>query len=189
MNRTWIGLVSLLAVSFSMAQADDISLGPPTWDVNVVASPAVVEYRVVGATEARTNGDAGGVAGLHGMCQSEFGSEARACTSVEVVRSPEISGLPANTLGWVLPVVASQGVIFDPIEQRFMSWMTDVTGVVNPNTPATGSAQDAIATMGLSCNGWNNDTIDRAGVAFKLGALFWAQCENELPVLCCAPRD
>jgi hypothetical protein len=186
MNRLWIGLVVLGAIPFAMAQTDGSAAGPPAWDVNVVKSPAVIEYRVVGETEAETTGNSGGIASLHGLCQEEYGSEARACTSVEVIRSPEIANL-SLTVAWVQPVIVSQGVIFDPTRQRFSSWMTDATGVVSPSSLDDDWPHFAAATVSLSCNGWTSEDL-RDGLVLRQGKVSWAQCVNEHPVLCCAPR-
>ncbi len=103
-------------------------------------------------------------------CQSDFGSTARMCDSVEVLRTTNVpSGLTGDA--WVRPHFSPFG-----------------------SGSSTGRALDASGRadtpLDLSCDGWLGPTRDPGASGFKIdatGSFDTAPCGDTLAVACCVP--
>ena len=96
-------------------------------------------------------------------CQSEYGSDARMCNSVEVMRSTSLpGGTPVD--GWVRPVLRGDGAS-----------VYDASGVT-------------AGTEGLSCNGWTTGNPVFRGLSVdKKGWFRQITCDQILGAACCVP--
>lgn len=117
-------------------------------------------YRFVGFSTATTNGAVGFV-GLHALCQADFGSQARACTSEEYIRSPHAEA-PA-TGAWLLPSVAG-----------------------GSNT--TGGIDFSGQTV-ANCRGWTEVSGNLGLSVREQGGIDVSGCSSSLAVTCCAPEQ
>lgn len=144
------------------------------------------KYGLIGLTQSRTTGGAGGVGRLHDMCQQEFGSEARACTTPEAVKSPNLLSVTDQFRAWVQPVIASLstgcGAVGGAVQCVYVK--TDVMGptVVLEQQPLAGLVPTRLT---LSCVEWLSDSNDHSGTAVEDGLLRVLSCSANIPVLCC----
>ena len=178
------GQVFLGAIFASSAATLAAPPVPPSLDTN-----AVTEYRVVGESTATVDGGSG-QDGMSAACQSDYGPQSRMCTTLEVIRSPEITGLPAGSTGaWVQPIITSQGVVYDPTPiAAFTAWVHDAGGITTRVRDAFPS--NAIDRATISCSGWflGNDSFNGAAYDRSEGRLTIRSCGQPQPVLCCAPH-
>ncbi len=113
------------------------------------------------------------VFGYTRACQSDFGADARMCTSVEVMETTDIPTIPLGVTAWVRPVYvpADSGDVRDASDVSTMS--TD---------PVTGA--------GMSCNGWVAGVANFGGLTVDSNAAFDVSLCNSLKrVACCVPVD
>jgi hypothetical protein len=101
-------------------------------------------------------------------CQSDFGSTARMCDSLEVIRTTNVpSGL--GGVAWVRPHFVSI------TESSGYRYALDVSGMTDGGTR-------------LTCNGWAYSTGSVGLVVGGLGGFFSNQaCQDLNPVACCVP--
>ncbi len=113
------------------------------------------------------------VFGYTQACQSEFGSDARMCTSVEVMETISIPSITFGATAWVRPVF----VPADSGEAR------DASDVSSTSTdPTTGG--------GMSCNGWVAGVASFGGLTVDPnGAFEVSTCNSMKRVACCVPVD
>jgi hypothetical protein len=154
-------------------------------DVNVGVGPT---NDVLGFSTQTTNGFAGGIAGLHNICQTDFSNPAaRVCTTDVVVRSPSIATLSPGA-GWVQPVIVSSGLETTSLDPpNYLTWLVDVTGLT---VRYLGNDLDlGLHATTLNCDQWKSDLFTRSGTVFNssTGSLDNAGCQVEIHVLCCGP--
>ena len=119
-------------------------------------------YRFVGFSSGATNGGAG-YAGMYALCQADFGSNARTCTTQEYILSPN-AGAPER-FAWISGVIVAVTDQGRPI---------DVSGV---------------RANFLACEGWTN-SVNLTGMGVNAqGGLLILQCQSSYPVTCCAPPE
>lgn len=97
MKKITVLTVLLVCVVFAMpSNAKDV----PKCQCNCV-------YRFVGFSDDATTGDAGGIQGMHALCQATFGNTARMCTTSEWMLSPDGDALPhiSGIKAWIQPIV------------------------------------------------------------------------------------
>ena len=155
-------------------------------DVNVVDGTST---NVLGFSTQVTEGRAGGVAGLHRICQTDFSNpDARVCTSGEVMRSPRITSLSPGA-GWVQPELVTTGVVTTPQfgDAAVTAWRTDISGVTHSRT--FNNTTTALNSSTLNCSSWNDDTDTTIrGLIYTTSEGFKAdQCYHDNKVICCGP--
>jgi len=121
---TILGIIACLGLLFAPAAVLGGPSGPPNGlDVNVVNEPGVTVlnnntnpvpvtvqtmYRFAGFSTTETNGDTGGIGGMHLICQTDLGdTSARMCTTKEFMLSPNIPAAGAGVSAWVQPTIVS----------------------------------------------------------------------------------
>lgn len=171
----------------------------PPQDVNVVNSPdvtvinsnsapvpvtlvdpssGIVEYRLVGISTAKVQGNIG-INGLHDICQQEFGPLARACITEEAVSSPQLSTIfpELGQNAWMMP-----RIVGGYLDSTNNSRVVDVTGIsVN-------------WLRGLNCAGWRTNNSDRDGAVLHrlsdgLVSIGAVPCNTTNSIACCSPRQ
>jgi hypothetical protein len=184
---TIFGIVACVGLLFAPAAV--IGAGPPGGlDVNVVNTPLPVTvqpdgisvnvstvYQFVGYA-GPTEGAAGGIVGMHAICQAEFGELARMCTSKEFWTSPEAVGpLPLLLSAWIQPSIV--GIWQNGTEAFAM----DFTG-----------ARLRLDSLGLpTCHQWTTsaEQFDGTFIAEFGGSvvLSYDACVEPRLVTCCTP--
>jgi hypothetical protein len=148
------------------------SQGPPgpQGDPGISGAGGKLPYVFVGYTSSKVNGGAG-IIGMTTLCQNEFGTDSRWCTSKEFMNSVDFSNFTPPTdvsLAWIRPV--------------FVGYSENI-------------ALDASGVSGtgrtLTCNGWRNVSSPSAGLGVlpETGGFMIDNCFNEYPVTCCAPSQ
>jgi hypothetical protein len=145
--------------------AASVLLGPPV---------AQAEHELVGFTSATMTGDTG-VLGFTLACQAEFGSTARMCDSLEVMRTTNVpSGLSGTA--WVRPVFQPMG----------FGMSSTSSGTVTRSMSMDASGIRATILGDLTCYGWaiagdDGLTVDANGGFGRTG------CPTLQSVACCTP--
>ena len=134
----------------------------------LLASPATAQttkqFQLVGFTTNTVPADSGYI-GMTKACQLEF-EASRMCTTLEVIETVAIPGLPANESAWVRPIsLGFEGLnLFE----------------------VSGAAIDTINQM--TCDGWgptSNTTPTGLAITDK-GIVAKVSCTVPKPVACCA---
>lgn len=74
-------------------------------DVKVVNTAV---YRFAGFSSTTTNGDTGGIGGMHSICQVDLGdNSARMCTTKELLLSPNVPSGSSLSPAWVQPTIVT----------------------------------------------------------------------------------
>ena len=155
------------------APAAVIGAGPPKVKVNVSTV-----YQFTGYA-GETTGNAGGIDGMHAICQAAFGDQARMCTTKEFWTSP--GAVPPDSLqAWVHPSVV--GMFQNDSGSGIDNYALDFSGRQLP----------------LS-SGIVLPTCDQWSTAVGLGTVIFpgdasvqlAQCDSIVPleVTCCVPAN
>jgi hypothetical protein len=188
---TILGII--VCVGLVIAPAAVIGAGPPDGvDVNVANEPGVrvlnddtnpvpvnvsTVYRFAGYSAGTTTGDAGGIIGMHSICQDTFGPDARMCTSEEFWRSPAIAPPGPGSIRWVQPSFIA--FAFEGTDR----WCMYFSGV-------TLSGCSPLVT---SCGKWTSDsaTSSYKGTVISAdeGVISLTGCNLPLKVTCCLPAS
>ena len=148
-----------LALTITIALAGTAYAKPPWLD-----SIGTQTYGFAGYTSTEVN--PAGLSNLHKACQNDFGPEARMCTSMELMLSPNLEGPGNGIRAWVLPLITGGHGRFDST--------IDISGVST--------------TVGLTCRGWN-PTGNSIGLVISDDGRFGGQnCNTASPVACCVPQ-
>ncbi len=106
-------------------------------------------------------------------CQSEFGADARMCTSVEVMETTDIPTISFGTTAWVRPV-------FVPADSGEARDASDVSAV----------STDSMSGGGMTCNGWVAGVATFGGLTVDSNAAFdVSACNVSRRIACCVPVD
>lgn len=142
--------------------------GPPTGlNVNVVNTGV---YQFVGFSTETTNGDAGGIGGMHALCQQDYGPDARMVTTKELLLSPGVPAVDGAGDAWVQPTI--------------------VTTVGTTHYDYSGTPFNV---QNGTCYQWSSDggplgmvfSQGSGGVSASIPAI--SQCSRTLPVACGKP--
>jgi hypothetical protein len=144
------------------------------------------EYQLAGYSTGSTSGNAGGVGGMHALCQADFGEHARMCTTKEWWTSPNAGPPPLNARTWISPSPVGTFAIpyanymnGDPI----LSGWTDWTGYKR-------SQFLTVISSPPTCFQWTRDAASREGsVITEQGVIEFDNCPVTNPVTCCTPAN
>lgn len=149
-------------------------------DTNPVPVNVSTVYRFAGYSDDPTTGNAGGIIGMHSICQETFGSDARMCTSEEFWRSPAIAPPAPASASWIQPsfIAFAFTGMGSAVEERHCMYFN---GVIL-------SACSPIVT---SCGQWRFDNSLWKGTVTTTdeGQVLLAACDNSLRVACCLPAS
>lgn len=144
--------------------------------------------RFVGFSDFTVQGIGAGVVYLNDLCNRKF-TGSRMCTTAEVAKTKAIPppGGRLGTVGWVQPVLESQGLVIDPDTKQAKAVVMDrVSGVSNLKID-----NGFIYPGGLTCQGWSVDTTPPAFglVVTAYGGYKIMSCgASNVHVACCAPE-
>lgn len=150
---------------------------------NSAANPVPVEqrsYRYAGHSTTFTL--PAGINHMHATCQTDFGNEARMCTTREFYETPEISSITLAAAPWIEPVISS--MISNGSVMHYV--------VVGGRVLADGLPLPDIT--GVNCNGWADPNGGHRGTVINhdppSDAYFisWSVCNVSRPVACCIPQ-
>ncbi len=129
-------------------------------------------HEFVGFSTNAVQGGAAGIFGMNAECAADYGSDARMCNSVEVMRTatPPVTSFP----GWVRPV-------FSPTSPT--STFDRVLDASGRQSSGTGAGNDGR----LSCNGWSGGAGFQGLTVTTFGQFLEEDCGLSRPVACCAP--
>ncbi len=181
------GIIACVGLLFAPAAV--IGAGPPGGlDVNIVNTPLPVTVQPDGLSvnvstvyqfagyAPRVSIESGGIVGMHGFCQAEFGDLSRMCTSKEFWTSPEAVGpLPLLLSAWIQPSIV--GIWQNGTEAFAM----DFTG-----------ARLRLDSLGLpTCHQWTTsaEEVDGTVIAEFGGSVVLSSgnCAEPRLVTCCTP--
>ena len=142
------------------------------------------EYQLAGYSTGTTNGSAGGVGGMHALCQSDFGEQARMCTTKEWWTSPNAGPPPQGARTWVSPSPVGTHAIPDAdymSGDALLSGWTDWTGY-QLTQRLTSIARPP------TCLQWTQSAGSLNGsVVTEQGAIEFDGCFETNRVTCCTP--
>jgi hypothetical protein len=170
----WI--ISILAMSVNITAVNG---APPE-----IALTLPTEYQFAGYTEATTSGNAGGVFGMHALCQQEFGPEARMCTTKEWWESSNNGPPPMEPpkSAWVHSTVITSNI-------------TSTGALVLMDITNTGIyvSDPLFPQERLTCDHWTSEGNNRQGTILKLlddvQQIFQQDCITMNRVTCCTPAS
>ena len=125
------------------------------------------DYELKGITTSSFDGNED-IVGFNVACQSDFGSDVRMCTSLEIVETANTSLFPVSSPAWVRPTYVANG------RAAAASSEADATGVAG-----TGA--------GISCSGWRSNSNAGRGLLFTGNGLSLGTCDSAFAVACCGP--
>lgn len=168
-----LGIIVCVGLLVGSAAVIGKPAGPPGGlDVSVVTV-----YRFAGYSTDATTGSAGGIIGMHSICQDTFGPNARMCTTEEFWRSPRLATPGPTTVAWVNPTIAvvyydanaDHPVCIDYSGKQFYSCDDDTT----------------------RCDQWRAEGASFYGtiVQSSTGQVTDLECSTSLPVTCCLPAS
>ena len=142
------------------------------------------EYQLAGYSTGTTNGNAGGVGGMHALCQSDFGEHARMCTTKEWWTSPNAGPPPQNARTWVNPSPVATIAIPDA---NYMSGDSISTGWIDWTGYQRIQVKSTIARP-PTCTQWTFNAASFEGsVVTEQGAIEFDSCSIINRVTCCTP--
>jgi hypothetical protein len=148
--------------------------GPPN-GLNVTE---LTVYRFAGYSTSATDGDAGGLPGMHALCQESFGPDALMCTTEQFFQSPGIATSPPEpVVAWIQPKII----------ESFQ------TSTENATCLDYSTAQMSCRSNDNTCNQWafRSNPGSPRGLTFESlsGGVSTEACDAELVVVCCLPAS
>lgn len=172
--KSLIILFALLIASPAIADDDDDG-GAPAPVVNVTVNVSGGDSEFVGFTLGTITGGEGIVA-MNAVCQLEFGTDARLCTSEEYFTSASAAEPLARA--WLHPTVV--GNTATGLSNR---QLLDFSGL--------GASRFGSSNFpSLSCNGWQSTSNSALTLeALQGGKPLLGSCADSNAVTCCAPAE
>jgi len=187
---TILGIIACVGLVFAPAAVLGAPAGPPVeWQVHVVNEagvavvnddsnpvPVIVQtvYRFAGFSTTTTNGDAGGIGGMHSICQTDLNdTSARMCTTEELLLSPNIPAAGLGYTAWVQPKIVSTVI------DAGLLLHCDYTGI-------------CFSRQSANCYGWGRSDNEARGIVFNgyTGGVVASQdCDHTYRVTCCTPAN